>query len=67
MRGLRPPVFSKGRKQVFMLAFVQAFVQAFALALGRAEGTPSNPHGATIREDFHLRAKGGEERLLHVE
>lgn len=59
MRGLRPPVFSQGRKQ--------AFVQAFALALGRSEVAPSNPHGATIREDFHLRAKGGEGRLLHVE
>lgn len=59
MRGLRPPVFSQGRKQAFM--------QVFALAWGRAEGTPSNPHGATIREDFHLRAEGGEGRLLHVE
>ncbi len=63
MRGLRPPVFSKGRKQVFKLAFVLAF----ALALGRSEVAPSNPHGATIREDFHLRAEGGEGRLLHVE
>lgn len=59
MRGLRPPVFSKGRKQAFM--------QAFALAFGRVERAPSNPHGATIREGFHLRAKGGEGRLLHVE
>lgn len=59
MRGLRQPVFSMGRKQ--------AFVQAFALAFGRSEGAPSNPHGATIREGFHLRDAGGEERLLHVE
>lgn len=59
MRGLRPPVFSKGRTRPFM--------QAFALAFGQAEGAPSNPHGATIREGFHLRAKGGEGRLLHVE
>lgn len=59
MRGLRPTVFSQGRKQAFMLAF--------ALALGWSEVAPSNPHGATIREDFHLRAEGGEERLLHVE
>ncbi len=59
MRGLRPPVFSKGRTRAFMLAF--------ALAFGRSEGAPSNPHGATIREDFHLRAKRGEGRLLHVE
>lgn len=59
MRGLRPPVFSMGRKQ--------AFVQAFALVFGQSEGAPSNPHGATIREDFYLRAEGGEGRLLHVE
>lgn len=63
MRGLRLPVFSKGRTRAFM----RAFVPAFALAFGRSEGAPSNPHGATIREDFHLRAEGGEGRLLHVE
>lgn len=59
MHGLRQPVFSKGRTRPFM--------QAFALAFDRVEGVPSNPHGATIREDFHLRAEGGEGRLLHVE
>ena len=58
MCGLRPPVFSKGRQQDFMLAF--------AVAFGRSEGAPSNLHGATVREASHLRAEGGEGRLLHV-